>query len=529
MSMGLSEALVGILLVPCVYVVGALFARLGNLYLARVASVLALAATALVSAMSIFLDIGGVLSSEISVLGLSAPTARLDAVSLVVLSLVTFIGFVLVRFSSRYLAGEARERHYLRWLLITLALVSLLVISNNLVWLGAAWVGTSLALHQLLTFFSERPRALIAAHKKFLISRIADVCLLSGIGIVGALAGGFELDVVYRWAGALETLPPAAELACVLFVLGASLKCAQLPFHGWLTQVMEAPTPVSALLHAGVVNIGGFLMIRLAPLMVQSVLAQTLLVLIGTLTAVVASLVMMTRVSVKVSLAWSTSAQMGFMLLQCGLGAYHLALLHLVAHSLYKAHAFLSSASTVERWRASSLLSVGARRLGLRYLVATPLALAGVVLMAWTFGISPEDEPALLALGFVLALSQAPMLARARSWRGALGVTLASTVVLAMYFAWSVMFSSALPHAVADGLPLGRLGIALVGFTLLFTLQVALEVSPRGRLARWLHPHLYAGLYLDALFTRVTFRVWPARLPSRGRVAAVPKLETLEV
>jgi NAD(P)H-quinone oxidoreductase subunit 5 len=119
----------------------------------------------------------------------------------------------------------------------------------------------------------------------------------------------------------------------VLLVASAALKCAQLPFHGWLIQVMEAPTPVSALLHAGVVNIGGFLMIRLAPLMTQSEIAQTLLVICGCTTAVIAALVMTTRVSIKVALAWSTCAQMGFMLLECGLGAYPLALLHIVAHS----------------------------------------------------------------------------------------------------------------------------------------------------------------------------------------------------
>jgi NAD(P)H-quinone oxidoreductase subunit 5 len=125
------------------------------------------------------------------------------------------------------------------------------------------------------------------------------------------------------------------------------LKTAQLPFHGWLTQVMEAPTPVSALLHAGVVNLGGMVLIKLSALWSVVPLASWLLVLWGGLTAGLACWVMQTRISIKLRLAWSTCAQMGFMLMECGLGQYSLALLHLVTHSIYKAHAFLSSGSQV--------------------------------------------------------------------------------------------------------------------------------------------------------------------------------------
>lgn len=114
---------------------------------------------------------------------------------------------------------------------------------------------------------------------------------------------------------------------------------------------MEAPTPVSALLHAGVVNMGGFVLLRVAELIGLVPSAQWLLVIVGSLTAVLAGMVMLTRISIKVRLAWSTCAQMGFMLMEIGLGLYELALLHLVAHSLYKAYAFLSSGEAVERAR----------------------------------------------------------------------------------------------------------------------------------------------------------------------------------
>ncbi len=137
----------------------------------------------------------------------------------------------------------------------------------------------------------------------------------------------------------------------MLLAFAAILKTAQLPLHGWLIQVMEAPTPVSALLHAGVVNMGGFVLLRVAELIGLVPSAQWLLVIVGSLTAVLAGMVMLTRISIKVRLAWSTCAQMGFMLMEIGLGLYELALLHLVAHSLYKAYAFLSSGEAVERAR----------------------------------------------------------------------------------------------------------------------------------------------------------------------------------
>lgn len=111
--------------------------------------------------------------------------------------------------------------------------------------------------------------------------------------------------------------------------------------------MVEVPTPVSALLHAGVINLGGFLLILFAPLFIQASAAQWLILIVAGLTTVISALIMTTRISVKVRLAWSTSAQMGLMLVECALGLFELALLHLVTHSTYKAFAFLNSGNGV--------------------------------------------------------------------------------------------------------------------------------------------------------------------------------------
>jgi NAD(P)H-quinone oxidoreductase subunit 5 len=157
---------------------------------------------------------------------------------------------------------------------------------------------------------------------------------------------------------AREGMSTPLQLNALALVLAVVLRTALLPVHGWLMQVMEAPTPVSALLHAGVVNLGGFVLIRFAPLLKQAAPARALLLVFGLAiaTAVLAGM-LLTRISIKVRLAWSTVAQMGFMLLECALGRYTLAALHLIGHSLYKAHAFLSASTVVHQTRLQALNS----------------------------------------------------------------------------------------------------------------------------------------------------------------------------
>ncbi|MDX1796855.1 MAG: NADH-quinone oxidoreductase subunit L, partial [Hydrogenovibrio sp.] len=272
-----------------------------------------------------------------------------SAMSLIMLGLVSFIAFINIRYSSVYMAGNVEEeKRYLRWLLLALGSVATVVVSNHMLLLVAAWVAISFSLHRLLIFFPNRQRAVLAAHKKYIFARVAETCLLGAILILNYEHGTWFISDIYQEVMASKTLSGLDQFAAVLLALAALIKCAQLPLHGWLIQVVEAPTPVSALLHAGIINLGGYLLIIFAPLIVMSDAAQWLLLIIGGITTALAALVMMTRVSVKVRLAWSTMSQMGLMLVECGLGLFELALLHLVAHSCYKAYAFLNSGSEVE-------------------------------------------------------------------------------------------------------------------------------------------------------------------------------------
>jgi NAD(P)H-quinone oxidoreductase subunit 5 len=472
------------------------------------------------------------LQAVVSLLGYSVGKSRiyglvqLDMVSSAMLVLVCTLAVVVVRYSRTYLAGESGLDRYARSLLATIASVTVLVISNHLGFLIAGWVATGIFLHQLLIFYRTRRQAVIVAHKKFLLGRVADLCFLGSLGVMSAEVGTLRIDALNALADQTSgALSPPLQLATVLLVLGVLLKTAQLPFHGWMLQVMEAPTPVSALLHAGVVNIGGFVMIRLSPLMAHATLAQDILLSVGLVTALVGSLVMMTRMSIKLVLAWSTIAQMGFMLVQCGLGVWHLALLHLLAHSFYKAHSFLTSGSVVETWRGASL--VQARKPFWATAVAVVLLGAvGSAFYALSLRASLHASPPLLSLSLALVLSFVPLIARgvacgARSFGRALLFTLGAT---AAYFAGHAMFEALLPSAEAGPALALRWWIVVAGLALLFLVQTLLQAAPNGFLARLLQPYVHSGLYLDDWFTRVTFRLWP---PLLERAAAVTPSTTV--
>ena len=460
------------------------------------------------------------------------PAVRLDALSVLMLALTTFLGWVIVRYSRNYLAGDPHQGRYLAWLCLTLAAVWLLVMLNNLLLLCLAWTATSLALHQLLTFYRDRPAAIVAAHKKFLISRAADVLTLAGTLLVFLSLDTLQIDRITQLLAAGHPVDTGLQLAAMLFVLSAILKCAQLPFHGWLLQVMEAPTPVSALLHAGIVNIGGFVLLRLAGLLETAPAAQLLLVVAGSITAALAALVMMTRISVKVMLAWSTCAQMGFMLLEIGLGAYPLALLHLLAHSLYKAHAFLGAGERVARQRMLDIAPVN-RPLGngLKLLALAGLLLA-LGLASLVSGLDPRHEPALWVLGGALASSLLPLVsapAETRPSRQVLLLVVSAFGLALLYGLWHRLFASLVP---ASSISPGNLSLAVAAICLagLLVVQQIVLGQPQGRLSRWLHPRAFAGFHLDEIFTRITLRLWPAKLGAARRIqAALPVISTTKV
>ena len=448
---------------------------------------------------------------------------RADPLGAVVSLLVFFVGWVIVRFSQPYLKGERGEGHYVRWMLATLATVGLVLSANHVLLLALAWTATSFALHRLLTFYSDRSAAVVAAHKKAIVARAADVCMFGAVALFYAAFGTLQIDHIMRLVAEAQQVPLAAQAAVLLVVCAALMKCAQLPFHGWLIQVMEAPTPVSALLHAGVVNLGGFVLMRFAPLVSDVPAAQVLLVVAGATTAVVAALVMTTRISVKVMLAWSTCAQMGFMLIQCGLGVWEMALLHLVAHSLYKAHSFLGAGGAVRRASLEKLTPRGAppslSGLAVGVLIGAAMTACAGWASTW-LPWAPVATPtlAMWVLVSIVSIALVPLvhaqsLQLGGGWLPALG--LGAFGVALVYFGLHGLLAAWFPAPAVEPsvTHLMLCGWVALAFAALFILQSIVALSPAGALARRLYPWFYGGLFLDEKFNQLAFGWFPPPKP----------------
>jgi len=435
-----------------------------------------------------------------------------DRLTSVLLILSTFLFGIVSRYSERYMMGDPGQPRFMFWLSLTSTFVFALILSGNLLHFAIAWCGISLSLHQLLQFYKDRPGALLAARKKFMISRLGDAALIAALVLTHQELGTWDFQNMFAAAERLqvagpENIPGSLSWICWLLVFAALLKSAQFPFHSWLPDTMETPTPVSALMHAGIINAGGIAVIRLSPLISLSDSAMLTLCLVGGFTALFASTVMLTQASIKRCLAFSTVAQMGFMMLECGLGAFHLALVHLVAHSMYKAYAFLSSGSAVLTKR-----EVPDRPNNLTAVASCILAAFALnFFIAHAIGVDPLDQP---ALNFIFSIALAQMLwglvsIVGRPWQVPLGLISGVSLSL-IYFGLE-----GIAQLVVKPMRSNANWIGILIACLLLLVAVAQTQLPRlsqTSLGQMLYVHARNGFYVNTLANRITASLWPARL-----------------
>jgi len=432
-------------------------------------------------------------------LPLLAPSLPAAWAALLVQALAGVIG----AFAQRYLQGEPGQGRAVRGLAGVLAAVHLLLLADHWLLLITAWMAVGQALHGLLCFYPDRPFAQLAAHKKRVSDRLADVLLLLAALLAWHAVGSGRIS-----AALAQPAAPGMSWAAVALALAVVLRMALVPLHGWLLQVMEAPTPVSALLHAGVVNLGGVVLIRFAPWLDASPAARGLLVVAGLGSALLAAFAMLTRISIKVRLAWSTVAQMGFLVLECGLGLYPMAALHLIGHSLYKAHHFLAASSVVSETRERMLATPGP--VARASLLAAPWVSTAVVvaLLQGLHGLVGGAPSWPLWWTAILALAWSPLLwlpagGRGTVWVG--GLTGLGAVCGLTALAW---LGHQLPLGVAAQPHLALGVLALCGMAALHGGLLALQW--RGGVWPAAHRWTYAGYYLDDLVTRLACRLWPS-------------------
>lgn len=446
-------------------------------------------------------------SNEAASLGL-----RADPTSLTLACLVGFIGWIVMRYSRSYLDGEANEGAFHGLMLTTLAAVLVFVQASSVWMLLIGTITIGLGLRRLLLFYPERPEAQRAAVKFGLVWHAGDAAL-AGAAVLLVIRFG-TTDLIGLAQAATETgLGLSGTLAVALIVLAAALKTAAFPVHGWLTEVMEAPTPVSALLHAGIINAGGVLLIGMAGLVQMSPGAMAALAMLGGFTALFGAAVMLTQSAVKTALAWSTVSQMGFLLLQCGLGLWALALLHIVAHSLYKAHAFLSSGgavTAVAALRRPGPVAVPDMGAVLKSFGLALVLYAGIAAL-FTLILGPKT-PQALALGAILIFGVAYLVAQGLADLAPAALTkrtgAASVAAALAYFAFQALAQALWgptlqPAPVAGPLEWALIMLALASFGLVAVAQALFPLWAHHPTTAGLRVHLANGLYLNALLDRM--------------------------
>jgi NADH-quinone oxidoreductase subunit L len=291
--------------------------------------------------------------------GLPEPLAwGVDRLSSIMVLLITGVSAVVQVYSLRYLTGEAGYARFFSLVALETGILLLLVTSRNLLLIFLFWQLMSLGLALLMSHNISRREALKAARKTFLIHRVGDAFFLFGLLLAFRTFHTLDLGTMSRLVGDSSFRAGTGMVTAIVLCLfaGCMAKSAQFPFHVWLPDTMETPTPVSALMHAGIVNVGGYLMNRTSFLFAHSPLTMHVVFLTGFVTALFGSSIMLTQSDVKRKLGFSTMGQMGYMTMECGLGAFSLAVFHLIAHGIFKATLFLESGKGIRIARQDPLL-----------------------------------------------------------------------------------------------------------------------------------------------------------------------------
>lgn len=419
---------------------------------------------------------------------------RTDGPAHVFLLTVNAVGVAVLRFSVRYLEGDPQRPAFLRRLAHVLLAVHVMALAPSLAQFAVGSLLLGFPLTGLLLHFPERAAARRSAAIFQVANRLGDAALVAAaLGVQGVLGST-------RWDRLSELGDSgvwcSSEVAACLIAFTAICKAAQIPFHLWLPDTLETPTPVSALLHAGVVNAGGFLLVRSSDLLSVAPFASGALILVGAATAFFGATVMLTQTSIKASLAYSTVAQMGFMILQCGFGAYSLALLHIAAHAAYKAHAFLHSGGALAKPPRRAIV------LPWRSVAGGLCVSLAMLLPLYIWYPSLQAEPGVQVWLTVLLGACAYSVARhdaARPGRGLWQGSWRAALAIALTIGLHAVFLKIAPFAEAPVLPGWVAWTASAVFALLLTFQFLLARLSARPLWQNLYVHASRGFYLHDL------------------------------
>ncbi|MFZ0302560.1 MAG: NADH-quinone oxidoreductase subunit L [Terracidiphilus sp.] len=273
----------------------------------------------------------------------------LDQLSLVMLLVVTGVGFLIHIYSVGYMDDDPGYARYFSYLNLFLFFMTTLVLAGNVLVMFVGWEGVGLASYLLIGFWFQKPTAASAGMKAFVVNRIGDFGFLIGIFLLLANFGTLTFSEIATklaaspaWTGGILTA------TCLCLLVGATGKSAQLPLYVWLPDAMEGPTPVSALIHAAtMVTAGVYMIARFHFLFDRSPFALSVVAIIGAATALFAATMGLAQNDIKRVLAYSTISQLGYMFLGCGVAAYSAAIFHLMTHAFFKALLFLGAGAVM--------------------------------------------------------------------------------------------------------------------------------------------------------------------------------------
>jgi NADH-quinone oxidoreductase subunit L len=277
-----------------------------------------------------------------------------DGLTAMMMCVVTFVSLMVHIYTIGYMAEDKGYNRFFAYISLFTFSMLMLVMSNNLLQLFFGWEAVGLVSYLLIGFWFNKPSAVFANMKAFLVNRVGDFGFILGIGLIAAYAGSLNYTEVFGKASELGALQlPGTDwmlitVICICLFVGAMGKSAQFPLHVWLPDSMEGPTPISALIHAAtMVTAGIFMVARMSPLFELSDTALNLILVVGSITALFMGFLGIVQNDIKRVVAYSTLSQLGYMTVALGASAYSVAVFHLMTHAFFKALLFLGAGSVI--------------------------------------------------------------------------------------------------------------------------------------------------------------------------------------
>jgi NADH-quinone oxidoreductase subunit L len=468
----------------------------------------------------------------------------IDRLAAVMMVHVSAIGMVIHLFSVRFMQQERGYYRYHALLALSGFVLVCMVASANLLMLFIFWQLLTWLVY-LLSYNYAHPPTVAGAFKTFVILRLGDFAFLAGVILTYHLYGSLDFQQVFTRAAEMPVtlaLGPfgvdGVTVVSMLLFIGAMSKSVQFPLQVWLPSSLYAPTPIHALLHAGIINAGGFLINRLAPLYGLAPDTLHLAFFIGGVTAITGAAIMLTQPDIKRMLGFSTIGQMGYMIMECGLGAFALAIFHLIAHGLFKATVFLNCGNVIHKARTEPQFPPGYRHgesddpadlpwaTGVLVTLFLPLI---ILLVAHGIVEVPlqDAQGVVIFLFFAWVTSSQAILSMYRlravgSWKVAAVIVLTISLVIVTYL-WAVesftyflypgpgeaayyFHAAAFPLWVFDGFIVAVTLLVIAGWVVVYrNIQGEQVLMPRA--IHRVMPHLYLlfwnQLYLDTVYARL--------------------------